>query len=226
MAAVEDAKALLERVYNLAEEGRLVELKVLLEEHPGVDVDGYKDWLFGRRALSSACRNGYTECARLLIDHKADVHAKGDLGEAALNGTASKGHLSCVKLLVQNGADVNSQDDAGRTPLINSAFYGHLTVAQHLLEQKADIHYRISKEGDGKNMDALNCAMGKFATDSTPGIAFAFLSCNTDAKNVKIKPTSTSISASSSPCSRNTCQWTPALACARWASITNLRSGC
>jgi hypothetical protein len=35
-------------------------------------------------------------------------------------------------------------------------------------------------------MDALHCAMRKHATNRTPGIAFAFLSCNTDAKNVKV----------------------------------------
>ena len=73
------------------------------------------------------------------------------------------------------------------------ALYGHLTIAQHLLEQKADVHYRISKESYEKNKDALYCAMDKYATDSTPGIAFAFLSCNTDAKNVKINHMVTTI---------------------------------
>jgi hypothetical protein len=74
-----------------------------------------------------------------------------------------------------------------------STRFGHLTVAQHLLEQKADIHYRVFKEGDEKNKDALYNAMYKYATDSTPGIAFAFLSCNTDAKNVKINHMVTTI---------------------------------
>jgi hypothetical protein len=67
---------------------------------------------------------------------------------------------------------------------MNSAYNGHLPISQFLFEQKADIHYRISKNGGNKNLDALYWAMGNNATDSTPGIAFAFLSCNTDAENV------------------------------------------
>jgi hypothetical protein len=67
-----------------------------------------------------------------------------------------------------------------------SAERGHLTVAHYLLEQKADVHYRISKESDFKNKDALHFAMSKTATERTRGAAFAFLSCNTDAKNVVI----------------------------------------
>jgi hypothetical protein len=92
-----------------------------------------------------------------------------------------------VKLMVRNGADVNCQTSyTGWTPLIGSICNGHLTVAQYLFEQKANINDRVS--GDYfKNIDALHYAMRKNATDLTPGIAFAVLSCNTDAKNVKIE---------------------------------------
>jgi hypothetical protein len=67
-----------------------------------------------------------------------------------------------------------------------SAERGHLAVAHYLLEQKADVHYGIPKEGDDKNKDALHFAMSKTATERTPGAVFAFLSCNTDAKNVVV----------------------------------------
>jgi hypothetical protein len=182
MAAVNDEKGEQERIYDLACEGKLYKLCALrLEE---VNVDGYRDE-DGHTALYWACCYGYTECAQLLIDHKADVNVKDTYGEYALH--RAEGHLSCVKLLVQNGADVNCQRDDGWTPLMRSAFFRGLTVAQYLLEQKADVHYRISKEGyNNKNFDALYYAMREGATDCTPGIAFAFLSCNTDAKNVAI----------------------------------------
>jgi hypothetical protein len=186
MAAVDDAQALQERVFNLARQGELADLTVILDEHPDVDVDVYKDGV-GARALGLACYSGHTECARLLIDHKADVNAKDFDGFSALNDAASGGHLSCVKLLVQNGADVNCQTDDGDTPLMDSAQYGYLTVAQYLLEHNADIHLRHLKESMHKNRDALHCAMRENAIDRTPGIAFAFLSCNTDAKNVKAR---------------------------------------
>jgi len=161
----------------------------LLQEHPDVDVDEYKDE-DGERALYSACCDGHTECARLLIDHNADVNAKDDSGWSALYGAAVYGSLSCVELLVQNGADVNSQTDDGVTPLMNSV-QRNLIVAQYLLDHKADIHYRVSEDKVHKNEDTLCSAMTKYATDRTPGAAFAVLSCNTDAKNVKIDRYST-----------------------------------
>jgi hypothetical protein len=185
MAEVEDEKALQKRVYDLTRAVKLVELRALLEEHPEVDVDGCKDGR-GGRALFFACLNGHTECAQLLIDHRADVHAKNNYGQSALHAAAFERYLSPVKLLVQHGADVNCQSDNCFTPLMRSAHMDHLTTAQYLLKQKADVHYRISKEGYSKNQDALHCAMRKYGTDREPGTAFAFLSCNTDAKNVKI----------------------------------------
>jgi hypothetical protein len=187
MAAREDAEELQKKVY-LACYGKSVELKVVLKEHPEVDVDEFKNPLFsGERALAAACGNGHTECARLLIDHKADVNAKDNYGYTALHKVAGEGggRMACVELLVQSGADVNCQADVGWTPLMYSVYYGHLPVTQYLLEQKADVYYRVS-EGAFKNEDALQIAMSSGATDSTPGIAFAFLSCNTDAKDVKI----------------------------------------
>jgi ankyrin repeat protein len=145
MAAVEDEKDLQhqKRVHDLAKGRQLVELTRLLEEHPDLDVDGYKD-VSGWRALLWACYYGHTDCARLLIDHKADIHAKTNAGNSPLYGATQGGQLGCVKLLVQHGADVKCQDNDGWTPLMNSANRGHLNIAQYLLEQKADVHYRVS----------------------------------------------------------------------------------
>jgi ankyrin repeat protein len=185
MADVGDTKALQKQVFKLAREDNLLELTALLEEHPEVDVDGWESTL-GWTALCTACHNGHTECAQLLIDHRADVKGRGISGGSALH-LAVRNHLSCVELLVQNGADVNSEADGGWTPLICSAFDGRLNSAQYLLEQKADVHYRVSDEGYSKNDDALFYAMRTHATDRIPGIAFAFLCCITDAKNVKIQ---------------------------------------
>jgi hypothetical protein len=183
MAAREDAEELQQRVLILADDGKSAELKVLLEEHPEVDVDEYKDE-DGDTTLSHACWSGHTECARLLIDHKADVNARDRDGWSALGGAVFGDHLGCVELLVQNGADVNSQTYSGLTPLMFSV--NNLTMAQCLLDHKADVHYRVSEEKFEKNKDALYRAMCSSVTDGTHGSAFAFLSCNADAKNVDI----------------------------------------
>jgi hypothetical protein len=52
------------------------------------------------RALFSACYNGHTECARLLIDFEADVNAKNVGGATSLYAAVQRGHLRCVELLV------------------------------------------------------------------------------------------------------------------------------
>jgi hypothetical protein len=186
MAAREDAEELQGRVLILAEDGESAELKVLLKEHPEVDVDEYKN-RDGGRALGCACLHGHTDCASLLIDHKADVNARDRGGWSALCGAAFEDDslsFSCVKLLVQNGADVNSQSNDGWTPLMLSV--KNLTMAQYLLDHKADVYYRVSEEKGNKNQDALYRIMIPIVTDRTRGSAFAFLSCNTDAKNVNI----------------------------------------
>jgi hypothetical protein len=185
MASLDDAKRLQERVYELSRGGNLDELRALLDEHVGVDVDGCKD-ANGMRALTWSCIRGYTECAQLLIDHNADVNAKF-LGVSALDEAASVGQLSCVKLLVKHGADVNCQTKVGLTPLMTCASRGYLRTAHFLLEQKADVRCRALEAFFlSRNEDALYFAMRQFSTNRTPGIAFAMLSCNTDAKNVLI----------------------------------------
>jgi hypothetical protein len=133
------------------------------------------------------CGRGHTECAQLLIDYNADVNAKDTNGDtSALHVAVGGGDLSCVKLLVQNGADVNCQEDDGWTPLMYSTFGGRIIdIAHYLLEQKADVHYRVSEEHGAKNCDALYYAM----RNNESGVAFALLSCNTDAKNVVIQRT-------------------------------------
>jgi hypothetical protein len=187
---MEDAEALQKQVHKLAVEGQLADLTLLLGEHPEVDVDGFKNE-YGHTALFYACgvlgREGKPECAQLLIDHMADVNANRE-NWSALSEAIDEGHLNCVELLVQNKADVNSQRNNGWTPLIESVYNSNLTIAEYLLEQKADIHYRMADDVY-KNKDALYYAMRKNATSRTPGIAFAVLSCNTDAKNVMISTT-------------------------------------
>jgi hypothetical protein len=116
------------------------------------------------------------------------VNAKDENGYTTLHyATGNRKSLDCVKLLVQRGADVNCQDNTdGWTPLMNCVLIGEIATAHYLHEQKADIHYRVS-QGINENEDALYWAMRTCAADTTPGIAFAFLSCDTDAKNVYIE---------------------------------------
>jgi hypothetical protein len=178
VAEQEDARTVGEIAFDYAECGHADELIVLLDEHPELDVNEFKDEE-QTSTLGIACHYGHAVCAQLLIDRNADVNYQTDTNESALHIAAFFNKLKCIKLLVQNGADVNAQDNDGRTALLHTILNGRLPQARDLLEAKADVHYRTQA-----NYDALYYAMCELATDRTPGVAFAFLSCNTDAKNV------------------------------------------
>jgi uncharacterized protein len=61
-------------------------------------------------AFYSACRNGHTAVAALLLEHGADVNAKGILGGTALHWAAINGHKDTVAFLVDHGADLTIRD--------------------------------------------------------------------------------------------------------------------
>jgi hypothetical protein len=188
MAEQRDVEILQERVYDLCGDGNTAELTTLLVDHPELDVNEYKH-KYGCTALHRACNNGHAACAQLLVDHKADVNAKGNRGSTALHGASSRGFMDCVKLLVQSGADVNGVTNYGFTPLMGAVYDGHVDVAQYLLNHKADVQHRANvADQDYDDRDALSEAMigQKRNPDRAPGLVFAVLSCDTDAKNVKI----------------------------------------
>jgi hypothetical protein len=103
----EGEKILIQKqVYDLAYDGELVELGALLGEHPDVDVDGYRPYgwhergkhMYGWRALYNACRRGHTGCAKLLIEHKADIDViDQNWSFSALHAASERGRLGwCV----------------------------------------------------------------------------------------------------------------------------------
>jgi hypothetical protein len=72
-------------VYELGSCGKAVKLASLLRQHPEVDADVHKgiylhEGRYGRRALSLCLSRGHIDCARLLVEHKEDVHAKNRYG--------------------------------------------------------------------------------------------------------------------------------------------------
>jgi ankyrin repeat protein len=93
-----------------------------------------------------ATRAHQIECVRLLLDHKADVHARSDRGQTALNFSTSfsrscveRNETACTRLLLEAGADVNAADHDGYTTLMHAALYGKRSLGP-LLEAGADVH--------------------------------------------------------------------------------------
>ena len=61
-------------------------------------------------AMYAAARNGHTDVVEYLLDHGADVDAKGVFGGTGLHWAAINGHRNVVELLVARGASRDIRD--------------------------------------------------------------------------------------------------------------------
>lgn len=123
----------------------------------GADVNA-KD-IYKGTALICACKRGYYNIVKLLIDHKADLDHMGDTAiydeiidgnyssykRSALIWACIHDHLEIVKLLVESKADINIQDELGNTALISSLKYGRKAIADFLIEKDADLNIKNFK---------------------------------------------------------------------------------
>ncbi len=108
--------------------------------------------------LQIACTNKDLPLMRLLIEHGADVNARGGeiagviplqnaiaktaveqnkFEEPAILAKAAQRRLEAVKILVEHGADVNRQGRIGGTPLASAAGDGSLEIVRFLLSKGA-----------------------------------------------------------------------------------------
>jgi len=71
--------------------------------------------------LEFAAREGFLQSARFLLDHGADVNARGQRQMTPLHWAAFGGHPAMVELLVARGAQIELRDDCGCTPLHDAA---------------------------------------------------------------------------------------------------------
>lgn len=71
------------------------------------------DWTL----LSWASQEGAVSLVRALLEHKANVHERDNLGRTALSVAAINGKADVLRILIQAGASVNAADNKGRTPL-------------------------------------------------------------------------------------------------------------
>ncbi len=129
----------------------------------------------GRTPLTEAAYYGYTEIARLLLDHGADVFAKKIHGETVSDMAAGhkdiaamikremdlleaseRGDVQAVKDLLDKGAHANVHDPDGRTPLTEAVWNNNSELVKLLLERGANPN---AKKNDGAT--PLGIAKGK-----------------------------------------------------------------
>jgi ankyrin repeat protein len=117
----------------------------------------------GSTALIVATR---LDIIKSLLDHGADVNAKGSGGFTPLMNATLASHSERIKLLISRGADVNARDDSGKTALMSSVERAakaesdantyptersrqamRVDVVKVLLASKADVH---AKDNEGR----------------------------------------------------------------------------
>ncbi|KAG6823702.1 hypothetical protein H0H87_000480 [Tephrocybe sp. NHM501043] len=71
-----------------------------------------KSFLIDRDALlCPVAQQGHLEIIKFLVEHGANVNAKGRWDETPIHKSAEQGHHEIVKFLVEHGADVNAKSE-------------------------------------------------------------------------------------------------------------------
>jgi len=136
-----------------ARTGNVDTVKSLLAH--GADVNA-KESARGQTALMWAVAEKHPEVARLLIDRRADVHARSTSGFTPLLFAAQQGDLDSARMLLEAGANVNEAAPEDGSALVVATHSGHEALALFLLEKGADpnaadaygvtaLHYTVLK---------------------------------------------------------------------------------
>lgn len=111
-------------LHAAAREGRLEGLQALLSNSndddnsaaAAMDVDPNELDPAGQTPLHLAADQGHLECMKVLILHKADIHAVDTEGISILHVAVIAGTVDCCRLLLALGCDPKQPDHDGETP--------------------------------------------------------------------------------------------------------------
>lgn len=82
--------------------------------------------------LASAMAAGHNDIARVLIDHGANVNAKGESDVTPLHTAAARGNIDAATLLLENGADINATTKDGKKPISYAQERNHPEMVEFL----------------------------------------------------------------------------------------------
>jgi ankyrin repeat protein len=82
--------------------------------------------------LASALATGHNQIARTLIEHSADVNAKGDQDVTPLHTAAARGNIEAATFLLEHGADINATTTDGKKPITYAEERNHPEMVDFL----------------------------------------------------------------------------------------------
>lgn len=98
-------------------------------------------------AMDDAAVRGYTEMARILLDHGVDPNQMTPQGATYLGDAALKGQAAMVGLLLDHGAKLDAPNGFGDTALQDAALGGDAEVVKLLLARGAAVDARNALTG-------------------------------------------------------------------------------
>ena len=96
--------------------------------------------------LHWACFGGQAGLSRSLLDRKANVNQRSNLGMDALTAASLEGHCNVIELLTSRGADIDARNNAGETALAYAAVNDKHPACLCLISKKADL---MAVDNDG-----------------------------------------------------------------------------
>ena len=129
------------------------------QEKDNIDKKDAEGWT----ALIYACKLGYKDFIKLLIDNGADVNLGNEFNTTPIMFAVEEGHYEILKLLLKAGADVNTKDNAECNALwyIGPKFdNNYQKIADLLLKNGANIN---SEDIKGNSLLVMNIVFPDYA---------------------------------------------------------------
>lgn len=112
-------------------------IKILCEKCPElVHEEGPKK----HNPLSLACKLGYFDIVKYLLDIGCDVNHKTHNNSTPLIYASIYGYNDIIDILLENNANINIINDEGFTALIYASRYGYLYIVKKLLKNGATVN--------------------------------------------------------------------------------------
>lgn len=83
-------------------------------------------------------KNGFVECASLLLDRKVDINLRDYNSRTALHFACLYNHIGFCKFLLDKGADSSLADCLGSTPLHYTVLYGYTDCCRTILDKSTE----------------------------------------------------------------------------------------